>query len=245
MYQQGNCQEIRDLTKYPVSAYNVPARELSGDFFAFYPKNEKIYFTISDVSGKGMNAAMVMAKTITLFDTFAQNGYAIQEMAFQMNNDLFQTKTRGMFVTSIIGEYVLDTNEVTWINCGHISPLIKNVKSNEFEQVLEEESTQPLGLIKQKHNAHYLLNTISLKNRRIYFFTDGLTESSDAEGNEIGIDGVKKLILKKTNSIITKEVKDIVTEVTISQGISSFDWTTGQHKSKGLKDDITMLSVGK
>ena len=192
-----------------------------------------------------MNAAMVMAKTITLFDTFAQNGYAIQEMAFQMNNDLFQTKTRGMFVTSIIGEYVLDTNEVTWINCGHISPLIKNVKSNEFEQVLEEESTQPLGLIKQKHNAHYLLNTISLKNRRIYFFTDGLTESSDAEGNEIGIDGVKKLILKKTNSIITKEVKDIVTEVTISQGISSFDWTTGQHKSKGLKDDITMLSVGR
>ena len=143
---QSSFNPKRDLTKYPVSAYNVPARELSGDFFAFYPKNEKIYFTISDVSGKGMNAAMVMAKTITLFDTFAQNGYAIQEMAFQMNNDLFQTKTRGMFVTSIIGEYVLDTNEVTWINCGHISPLIKNVKSNEFEQVLEEESTQPLGL---------------------------------------------------------------------------------------------------
>ena len=201
---QSSFNPKRDLTKYPVSAYNVPARELS-EIFCFLSQNEKIYFTISDVSGKGMNAAMVMAKTITLFDTFAQNGYAIQEMAFQMNNDLFQTKTRGMFVTSIIGEYVLDTNEVTWINCGHISPLIKNVKSNEFEQVLEEESTQPLGLIKQKHNAHYLLNTISLKNRRIYFFTDGLTESSDAEGNEIGIDGVKKLILKKQILLLQKK----------------------------------------
>ena len=242
---QSSFNPKRDLTKYPVGAYNVPARELSGDFYAFYPKNEKIYFTISDVSGKGMNAAMVMAKTITLFDTFAQNGYAIQEMAFQMNNDLFSTKTRGMFVTSIIGEYQLETDEVTWINCGHISPLIRNTKTNKYETVLEEESTQPLGLLNQKHNAHYLLNTISLKNRRIYFFTDGLTESSNSLGEEIGIEGVKDLILKKKNSILSKEVKDIVTEVTISQGIDSFDWSTGQHSSKGLKDDITVLSIGK
>lgn len=242
---QSSFNPKRDLTKYPVGAYNIPARELSGDFYAFYPKNEKIYFTISDVSGKGMNAAMVMAKTITLFETFSQNGYAIQEMAFQMNNDLFNTKTRGMFVTSIIGEYQLETDEVTWINCGHISPLIKNTKTNEFENILEEESTQPLGLLPQKHNAHYLLNTISLKNRRIYFFTDGLTESSNSLGEEIGIEGVKDLILKKKNSILSKEVKDIVSEVTISQGIDSFDWSTGQHSSKDLKDDITVLSIGK
>ena len=43
---QSSFNPKRDLTKYPVGAYNVPARELSGDFYAFYPKNEKIYFTI-------------------------------------------------------------------------------------------------------------------------------------------------------------------------------------------------------
>ena len=217
----------RDLAKFPVAAYNIPARELSGDFYSFFPKNDGIYFIIADVSGKGINAAMVMAKAITLFEIFARNSYSLEEIALQMNNDIYDTKTRGMFITSILGEYKLDTKEVTWINCGHITPVVKN-KENEFEDITDE-SSQPLGLIRVKQSTNYTINNMILDNKRIYLFTDGITESLDDQGNEMGVEGTQKLIKNKSNSNIKKEVKNVVTEITTNQS---------------LKDDITIIAIG-
>ena len=68
-------------------------------------------------------------------------------MAFHMNNDLNNTKTAGMFVTSIIGEYNLITDEIRWVNAGHQPAVIRNDKGN-YDQI--ESSTPPLGVIKQK-----------------------------------------------------------------------------------------------
>ena len=59
---QENFLPKRNLTNFPVSGINIPAREVSGDFFSFYPHNESIYFIIADVAGKGIHAGMVMAK---------------------------------------------------------------------------------------------------------------------------------------------------------------------------------------
>ena len=54
----------RDLSNYPIYGINIPAREISGDFYDFYPHDDEIYFTLSDVSGKGVNAGMVMALSL-------------------------------------------------------------------------------------------------------------------------------------------------------------------------------------
>ena len=50
----------RNLDNYPVSGINISAREVSGDFFSFYPHNESVYFIIADVAGKGIHAGMVI-----------------------------------------------------------------------------------------------------------------------------------------------------------------------------------------
>jgi Amt family ammonium transporter len=68
-----------------------------------------------------------------------------------------------------------------------------------------------------------------LDNKRIYLFTDGITESLDDQGNEMGVEGTQKLIKNKSNSNIQKEIKNVVTEITIN---------------KSLKDDITILAIG-
>ena len=65
----------RDIENYPIFGLNIPAREISGDFYDFYLHDDEVYFTLSDVSGKGVNAGMVMAKAITLFKIFAKQKY--------------------------------------------------------------------------------------------------------------------------------------------------------------------------
>ena len=76
---------------------NIAAREVSGDFFSFYPHNDSVYFIIADVAGKGIHAGMVMAKASTLFEIMSMNNDLFltktslldpDEMMFHMNNDL-------------------------------------------------------------------------------------------------------------------------------------------------------------
>ena len=70
----------RDIENYPIFGLNIPAREISGDFYDFYLHDDEVYFTLSDVSGKGVNAGMVMAKAITLFKIFAKQKFKPNEI---------------------------------------------------------------------------------------------------------------------------------------------------------------------
>ena len=90
---QENFLPKRNLKNYPVHGINIAAREVSGDFFSFYPHNDSIYFIIADVAGKGIHAGMVMAKASTLFEVLSQSKVDPDEMVFHMNNDLNNTKT--------------------------------------------------------------------------------------------------------------------------------------------------------
>ena len=107
---QENFLPKRDLQNYPVHGINIAAREVSGDFFSFYPHNDSVYFIIADVAGKGVHAGMVMAKASTLFEVMSRDQVDPDEMMFHMNNDLFITKTSGMFVTCVLGKYDLITD---------------------------------------------------------------------------------------------------------------------------------------
>ena len=191
---QENFIPKRNLENYPVQGINIPAREVSGDFFDFHPLNEGVYFIIADVAGKGIHAGMVMAKASTLFKVLAQDKVDPDEMMLHMNNDLFNTKTGGMFVTSILGVYDLITEEVSWANGGHLPALIRD-QTGKFEEY--ESKAPPLGVILQKNKSIYMTNKKKLNGKRFYVFTDGLSESLDENNKELGIAGTKGIINRK------------------------------------------------
>ena len=200
---QENFLPKRNLKNYPVHGINIAAREVSGDFFSFYPHNDSIYFIIADVAGKGIHAGMVMAKASTLFEVLAQSKVDPDEMVFHMNNDLNNTKTGGMFVTSIVGEYNLITDEIRWVNAGHQPAILRNGqgKYNQFES-----SAPPLGVIKQKDKSIYNIHKTKLNGSRFYAFTDGLSESLNDKGEEIGIDGSINIIEQNYNKDTIKQL---------------------------------------
>ena len=155
----------RNLKNYPVHGINIAAREVSGDFFSFYPHNDSVYFVIADVAGKGIHAGMVMAKASTLFEVLSQSKLDPDEMVLHMNNDLNNTKTAGMFVTSIVGQYNLITDEIRWVNAGHQPAVIRN-GAGEYNQI--ESSAPPLGVIKQKDKDVYNIHKMKLNGCLLY-----------------------------------------------------------------------------
>ena len=227
---QENFLPKRNLKNYPVHGINISAREVSGDFFSFYPHNDSIYFIIADVAGKGIHAGMVMAKASTLFEVLSQSKVDPDEMVLHMNNDLNNTKTAGMFVTSIVGEYNLITDEIRWVNAGHQPAIVRN-DNGKYEQF--ESSAPPLGVIKQKDKNIYNINKMKLNGSRFYAFTDGLSESLNDKGQEIGIDGSIDIIETNYNKDTTQQLNDITKMV------------VNTSKNQKLTDDLTVISIGK
>ena len=117
-----------------------------------------------------------------------------------MNNDLNETNPVGTFITSIVGKYNIKSDLIEIANAGHQPGSIKNWK--EFKEFPSE--TVPLAVTKQKNESVYQLESFKLDGGRIYCFTDGFSECMDENKQEIGIDGVKQLILKHENLSLKK-----------------------------------------
>jgi len=227
---QENFLPKRNLENYPVHGINIAAREVSGDFFSFYPHNDSVYFIIADVAGKGIHAGMVMAKASTLFEIMSRDKVDPDEMIFHMNNDLFLTKTAGMFVTSILGEYNTITDELRWVNGGHQPALLRD-NNGKYEKY--ESNSPPMGVIYQNSKSEYNVHKVKLNGKKFYAFTDGLSESLNIEGNQIGIEGSVKIIEQNYNSDLSKQLTSVTQDVIKSSG------------DKKLSDDLTMIAIGK
>jgi len=240
MNVQKRLMPSRDISNYPVYGLNIPAREISGDFYDFYFHDDQVYFTLSDVSGKGVNAGMVMAKAITLFKIFARQKFKPNEILFEMNNDLNQTNPSGTFVTSIVGSYNMKTDIVELSNAGHQPALYK--KETNFKEY--SSSSTPLGVVVKENASAYKIEKFKLDGGRVYCFTDGFSESKDDQNKEIGIDGIKKLISHNQNSSLKKELK-MITEIVRQNSLKKGS------KEKGIKinndlleDDLTIIGIG-
>ena len=231
----------RDIENYPIFGLNIPAREISGDFYDFYLHDDEVYFTLSDVSGKGVNAGMVMAKAITLFKIFAKQKFKPNEILLEMNNDLKETNPVGTFITSIVGRYNLKTDLVEIANAGHQPTLLKVGK--DFKEY--PSSSMPLAVIKHKDESVYQLESFKLNGGRIYCFTDGFSECMGENKKEIGIDGVKELILKHTNSSLQKELTSATEEIRLKSLKKEIVEDGVKKDNDILDDDLTIIAIGK
>ena len=229
----------RSINNFPIEGINIPAREISGDFYDFYLHNDQIYFTLCDVSGKGVNAGMVMARAITLFKIYSKNKFKPNEIHYEMNNDLQQTNPKGVYVTSIVGSYNSKTDIIELSNAGHLPALFKS--SGKFEEY--ESSSLPLGVKKSDNAQEYKLESFKLDDGRLYCFTDGFSECRDDKGEEIGIEGVKTLINNYQHSSLKKELTKIIKDVEArSSKIESIDEIKNENI---LEDDLTIIGLGK
>jgi len=201
----------RDL--YPtISGGVIPYKSLSGDFIDYLKVENKIAFIEGDVSGKGLPAALLMARSVALFRLFARHKLAADLIAKKMNDEIQSHGSADRFVTAVIGWHDLDTNEVTFVNCGH-NPVFHLGRDKEN---LFDASSPPLGVV-SKDSFEPTLNSVRLEEAdAIYIATDGISESKlvgRKEDKELGMQGLIGIAKRQKDLSAVQKVEQILSFV--------------------------------
>ena len=205
---------------FPLAGINIPAKVVSGDFYNFNDLgNDKYGFSVADVSGKGIKSSLLMSKASSLYSYLSKTNFSPANLLTQLNNEICETISRGMFVTMLIGIYDRNLKELTLSSAGHEPPIILN-QQNEFSNF--NEAGPPLGIVPK---TEYKEHTISFNNSSMYIFTDGITEIKNTQGEELGSTGFQNYITKFKEKPNNERLQEIVDNILNSKYIQKDDLT--------------------
>ena len=210
-----------------ISASISQAKEVGGDFYDyFYIDSTHLAFLISDVSGKGIPAALFMMRTRELIKSKLIMNKALEDICYEVNNELLINNEEGLFVTSFIAILDIENNVLKYINAGHEKPYL--ISKNGVKQ-LNVKSNFILGGME---NYKYEKEELKLEEGdKLFIHTDGLNEAINKDNIEFGYDNIIKCLCETTNY----KNQDVVNELknrlmTYSDGMEMFD-------------DVTMLLI--
>ena len=206
--------------QFPIAGINIPAKVVSGDFYNFSDLgNGKYGFGVADVSGKGIKSSLLMSKASSLYSCLSKTNFSAAELLIQLNNEICETISRGMFVTMLIGIYDSNKKELLLSSAGHEPPIIFS-KEGVFSNY--NESGPPLGIMA---NTKYSEHTIPFDNSSMYIFTDGITEIKNPKGEMLGSEGFQNYIKKYKDKANSERLKIIIDDILNSGHIQKDDLT--------------------
>ena len=212
--------ERKDLD---MAASIIPAKEVGGDLYDFFIRDEKLFFCIGDVSGKGIPASLVMAVTRSLFRAMSAHEDSPAKIIVSMNDSMSESNENNMFVTFFCAVLDLNTGQLRYCNAGHNPPMILT----DAIRVLPVEPNVPLGIIKgidfveQEISFHY--------DDALFLYTDGLSEAENASQELFGENRIEAALHGRKPS--DKHLKNIADQVSLFVGEAP------------QSDDLTMLFI--
>ena len=163
-----------------LAATLVPAREVGGDLYDFFIRDEKLFFCIGDVSGKGIPASLVMAVTRTTFRNVSLREDSPGRIVSEMNNNLASMNENCLFVTFFCGVLNLKTGQMRYCNAGHNPPMYLS----DAIRFLPVEPNIALGIMKGM--VYTEQEILMYPDDAIFLYTDGLNEAENAEHEQFG-----------------------------------------------------------
>ena len=214
--------------RFEVAASYLPARTIGGDFYDFLNLDEDhLGIAFGDVSGKGIPAALYMARLLSDFHLQVNLCNSFEQAINKLNNTLVERNQQGMFVTFVGAILNAETGEFLFVNAGHLPLLKVNLKTKKVEKIAEA-SGIPLGI---KKNIDYKQSKIQLDHGDfVIFFTDGLIEARNVENDEISLEKLMKILNNNW-----KSPEQLIQKVNLK--IQNFTKSVTQH------DDITLVAL--
>ena len=206
----------------------TPAKDVGGDLFDFYIREEQLVFCVGDVSGKGVPASLVMAVTRSLFRNVSAHVLDPSKIVYAINNALTDGNDTEMFVTLFVGVLDLQTGHLRYSNAGHNAPVLLSDSVSEIPC----DSNLPAGVM---DNWDFSLQELDIrKDDVIFIYTDGLNEAEDACHQLFGEERMLKQ-LKQQLAVGQTEPQAIIEEM----GKAVHTFASGTEQS----DDLTMLAI--
>ena len=216
--------DVPNLNAYGVV---IPAKEVGGDLFDFYIRENKLFFCIGDVSGKGVPAALVMAMTRSLFRSFSSYLDSPAQIVNQMNESLTdESNEQNMFVTLFLGTLDLSTGALRYCNAGHDAPVLLG----DGNAPLPVHPNLPLGVLA---GFAYTEQEGTLRpGDTLFLYTDGLTEAENSAHELFGQERVLQSVGQWDRSMTAEQEASAMLEA-----VNSF--VGGAQQS----DDLTMFAI--
>ena len=206
----------------------TPAKEVGGDLFDFYFRDEKLFFCIGDVSGKGVPASLFMAVTRSTFRTVSAHESTPDRIVTIMNKTIADMNKNHMFVTLFVGVLDLPTGRLRYCNAGHDAPLLVGAGVGE----LPCDSNIPVGFMPAWK--YSLQEAQIFTGTTIFLFTDGLTEAMDAENAQFQMQRVND-VANRALAKQQQEPRQLISQMT--EAVHQFVGDAEQ------SDDLTMMAI--
>jgi phosphoserine phosphatase RsbU/P len=220
-------QPNRELPHLRACSQNLPCHEVGGDYFDYFDLDEGGFcFTIGDVAGKGISAALLASVVQGIFSTQTFKDSPLATIVANLNRNLTKRGMGNRFVTSFFG--ILDREgKCTYVNAGHNPPFL--VHRDGTMQLLTE-GGMVLGLFAA---AQYQSDAVRLKpDDHLVLFTDGVIEARNTEGEEFGEERLRALLQSNAHA----STPDLLAR--LREAVLSFSANAPQH------DDITIMILG-
>ena len=173
-----------------VAATLLAAREVGGDLYDYFLRDDKLFFCIGDASGKGVPSALIMSVTHSMFRSFGSRESNPARIMQNINQAVCQGNDSSMFVTFFIGVLDLPTGRLHYCNAGHDTPIIVAGEPQKFDV----KANMALGIVK---DWFYEGQMGELKpGETLLLYTDGLTEAMDSKHRQFGLQRVLETIAK-------------------------------------------------
>ena len=194
--------DIKGLDMY---ASMTPAKEVGGDLYHYLLLDDKLYFCVGDVSGKGVPASLFMAQATRLFLTLAKQAMSPAEICTRMNDALSGDNESNMFVTFWIGLVDLTTGHLSFCNAGHNPPVIGC--GGDDVTLLEMLPNTPIGILSGlEYKGEEIEN---IKGQPLFIYTDGLNEAENKENEQFSDERLLE-ILRNTHFSSARQVIEML-----------------------------------
>ncbi len=210
-----------------VEASYLPHHSVGGDYYDYIPLDEDRFLVcIADVSGKGIPAAIMMSNFQASLHTLLRHTTNLTEVVKALNYQIYQSSKGESFITFFVALYDFSTKELRYINAGHQPPLLFDAAGRGHH--LDRGATvlgafDPLPFVNEGHLR-------GLEAFTLFAYTDGLTETENATGEELGSTRVEAFLQERYQDSLAEIHRGLL-------GLAD-EFRGGQP----YKDDITILS---
>jgi sigma-B regulation protein RsbU (phosphoserine phosphatase) len=216
-----------DRKEIEVCALMEPASSVGGDFFdAFFVSDDSLFVCIGDVSGHGIMASLLMARTIGLLRILAFTERSPHELLTRLNASMVEGNETSVFATIFCGFLDVASGQFVYSNGGHCNPLRSGMAGTEVLAL-------PRGvLVGAFPGVTYSSLTMELNpGDLLLIYTDGLTEAESGSGEQFSLSGCLEVLRREWQSPLSQLLDQLRQEVRSFSGRDTLD------------DDFTLLAL--
>lgn len=210
-----------------ISGILEPAYEIGGDSFDYALNSSELHIAMVDAMGHGMSAVLMSTAVINSLRNTRRERFDLASAYRQADEIIERHFGNSTYVTGQFGSLDLASGVLTWVNAGHLLPML--VRNGSYVGELQCAPSMPFGL---GGPVVEIANEPLQRGDRVLFYTDGISESLAPDGTRFGQDRLADYLVRATLDGLPG-----------AETVRRLSAAVGTHVGKGLNDDATMLLV--